>query len=140
MAKTNAFVIQVTSSSSTGAFHNISDYITDFSGLNIEAILEESHAVGDSWREVLYTGFRQANEITMGGFYDDAAASGPHALFGQATDLGAERVMKLNFGTTNAYPKFDYIIRSYNRTPTRGQLTRFEAVLAISGAITVVTT
>lgn len=142
MAKTGWDVLkfQVTSVSATTTFHDISQYITDWSGLEILAELQESHALGDAWAEQAYANFRRMSPITFGGFYDDVAASGPHALFGNATDLGAERVAKLNFGTTNAYPKFDFLIRRYTRKPNRGQLTGYEVEILPTGAITVVTT
>ena len=135
----DVFKFTITSSSSTGTFNDISNYITEFSGLNIEAVLQESHAFGDSWKEQLYTGFRMAADITVKGFYDDVAATGPNALLGQA-NIGGERVIKLNVGTTNSYPKMDVLVKSYDTLPKRGQLTEFSCVLAVTGAITFVTT
>ena len=142
MAKTDGSLVafKLTSGSATTAFHDISQYIDEFSGLESMADLVESHTLGDSWLEQAYTGFRRMSPITIAGFYDDVAASGPNALLGNATDLGAERVIKLNFGTTNAYPKTDVIIRRYSRKPARGALTRYEAELMPTGALTVVTT
>ena len=141
MAKLGAdvFAIKITSSSSTGSYNDISQYVTDFSGLNIEAVLQESHTFGDAWKEQLYTGFKMGADITMKGFYDDVAATGPNALLG-FTNLGGERVIKLNVGTTNAYPKMDVLIKSYDTLPKRGSLTEFQSVLTITGAITIATT
>lgn len=142
MAKTGFDLVgfKCTSVSATTAYHDLSQYITEYSGFEWLAELEESHAMGDAWAEVAYTGFRRASPITIGGFYDDVAASGPHAIFGQATDIGAERNIKLNFGTTNAYPKVDVIVKRYSRKAARGTLTKFEVELIPTGAVTVVTT
>ena len=142
MAKVDGSMMQikVTTSSATGSFHDLAQYITDFSGLEILADLVESHTFGDAWVEQSYTGFKRVGDITLSGFYDDVAASGPHAIFGQSSDLGAERVMKINLGTTNAYPKFDFLVASYKRMPTRGELTRYEVVIKPTGALTVATT
>jgi hypothetical protein len=131
MAKTDFSLtgFKVTTVSATTAYHDLSQYIT-----------EESHAMGDAWVEHLYTGMRRVTPITIGGFYDDVGASGPHAIFGQATDIGAERNVKLNLGTTNAYPKFDVIVKRYTRKPVRGVLTKFEVELLPTGAVTVVAT
>jgi len=141
VAKTggDAIGFKITSTSTTGSFHDLSQYVTEFSGLNIEAVLVDGHTFGDAWRESLYTGFRQGADITVRGFYDDVAASGPNALLG-LTNLGGERVVKLNVGTTNAYPKFDVILKQYNTLPRRGELTMYESVMSITGAITTVTT
>lgn len=142
MAKTDFTItaFKLTSTSATGAFHDISQYITEFDGLEILAETIESHTLGDAWAEVAYTGLRRMSPIKISGFYDDAAASGPNALLGNATDVGAERVIKLNFGTTNAYPKTDVIVKRFSRKPVRGELTKFEAELLPTGALTVVTT
>ena len=142
MAKvgSNVVNIKVTTASSTGAYHDIRDYVRTISGLNVQALTQESEAFGDSWKEHLYTGMNGVDDITLGGYYDDVAASGPHAIFGAIAVLGAERVIKLNLGTTNEYPKVDVIVAQYNRTPTVGELTGFELVLRPTGALTYATT
>ncbi len=131
---------KVTSVSATTAYHDLSQYITEINGLDLEAILEESHTMGDAWVENLPTGLKKVNEITISGFYDDAASSGPAALLGNATDIGAERGVKMNFGTTNVWPKTDVIIRRFARKPARGTLTKFECTLLPTGAYTIGTT
>ena len=142
MAKTDFTIsaFRLTSTSATTAFHDLAQFITEFSGLEILAETEETHTMGDSWAEESFTGLRRVSPITIGGFYDDVAASGPHALLGNTTDIGAERVIKVNFGTTNAYPKTDVIVKRYSRKPVRGELTKWEAELLPTGAVTVVTT
>ena len=96
--------------------------------------------MGDAWVEQSFAGLRRVSPITISGFYDDVAASGPVAILGNATDIGAERVVKVNFGTTNAYSKVDVIVSKFSKMPKRGELTRFEAELMPTGALTVVTT
>ena len=131
----DVMAILITSASATGAFHDISAYVTEINGFLIEALLEEGTAFSDAWPRQFYTGIRQVGDITINGFYDDVAASGPHALFGGLTQLGAERVMKLKFGTTNEYPKFDFLIKSYTRDPERKALTKYSAVFVPTGAV-----
>ena len=133
-------VIRVTSSSSTASFRDISAQVQDFSGLDFEAILQESHTFGDAWQENLYANFRKINEITFGGFYDDDTTTGVRGLFFQTTDVGAERVMKINFGSTNAYPKFDYLIRKSRLLPKRGELSMYEITIQPTGALTIAAT
>lgn len=132
--------IQVTTVSSTAAFRDITQQVTEIDGFMIEAILEETHTFGDSWTEQSFVGVRRIGDITIRGFYDDDTSTGTFGIFGNATDAGAERVMKLDTGTTNVYPKFDFIVKSYTRQPSIGELTKFELVLAPTGALTVVTT
>ena len=138
------FAITVTTTSATAAFRDISQQVLTFNGWNIEAVLQQSDAFGDAWREHLYTGIRQMDDLTLGGFYEDTAtATGVNAIFGNATDLGAEREMELNAGLgvvgASEISHFDIIVKSYKRQPTRGELTAFELVVTPTGAVTTAT-
>ncbi len=130
----------VTPTSATTTWHDLAQYITEYSGLELLAETEETHGMADSWVENAPTGLKRVSPITIGGFYDDVAASGPVALFGNASDIGAERCIKVNFGTTNAYPKTDVIVKRFNKKPARGELTKYEVELLPTGAYTVVAT
>lgn len=142
MAKTDFSVtnFKITTVSATTAFHDLAPYITEFSGMEIMAEIMETHTMGDSWKEFSPTGLKSVSPITISGFYDDVAASGPVAILGNATDVGAERCIKVNFGTTNAYPKTDVIIKRFSRKPVRGELTKFECEMQPTGAYSVATT
>lgn len=142
MARTDFTVtkFQVTTVSATAAYHDLGPYITEFNGLEILAETEETHGMGAGWVAHGPTGLKRVSPITISGFYDDVAASGPHAIFGQTTDIGAERNIKINFGTTDAYPKVDVIVKRYSRRPVRGELTKFEVELLPTGTYSVVTT
>ena len=130
------FSFLISTVSTTAAYQDLSDHVLEFSGLDIEALLQQSDGFGDSWREQLYTGMRQVADLTINCFYEDTAATGPHAVFGGLTALGAERQVKLKFGTTNEYPKFKVVIKNYARLPKRGELTGSQLVLAVTGAVT----
>ena len=132
--------IQVTTASSTAAFRDISQQVLTFSGFDFEAALEESHTFGDSWQEHLFSQFSMINEITLTAYYDNDTSTGIHGIFGAASDVGAERVVKLDLGTTNSYPKFDFIHRKTRIIPTRGALTQVELTWAPTGTFAIVTT
>lgn len=136
----DVLAIRVTTTSATASFRDITQQVTEIDGLTIEAILEESQTFGDAWTEQSFVGVRRIGDITIRGFYDDDTSTGTFGIFGNATDPGAERVLKLNIGTTNSYPKLDFIVKSYARMPSIGELTKFELVIAPTGALTVVTT
>ena len=67
---------------------NMSNYIREFNGMSIEALLQESHAFGDTWFESTWTGIKKLDDIVLGGYYDDTATTGPEAIFNA---LGATR-------------------------------------------------
>lgn len=131
---------KVTTTSATAAYRDISQQVLEFSGIDLEAILEQGHTFGDAWEESAYTGMRKINEITMTTFWDDDTSTGVQGMFGNASDIGAERNIKINLGTTNAYPKFDFIIRRVSKKPQVGALTKCDIVIVPTGALTIVTT
>ena len=136
MAKTDftQTVVMVASASNGSATIDMSSYIITFNGFKLNAMQQEAHTMGDTWVKRLFTGVRSGDNITIGGFYDDAA-SGPHAYFGHTTDIGAERKMFIRW-STNESVTFNYLEEAYSRKPQRNQLTDFEVVIAVTGAVT----
>lgn len=133
MAKTDSVQtrVSITSVSTTAVFNEISNYVDTLSGFNVEAMTQETHAFGDSFAEHAFTGVKRIDDITLGGFFDNAAATGPHVLLGPA-NLGGERVLKV-YLTTGESHKVDVIVAKYSAHPTRGELTRFESLLRPTG-------
>ena len=143
MARVDATVVSITCTtvSTTGSYRDITQQCLEMTpGIMHEAILQETHTFGDAWTEQGFTGLRRLGEITFRGFYDDDTSTGVAGIFGNTTDVGAERVFKIKTGTTNLYPKFDCIVRSFTRNPKVGELTPFELVVAPTGALTFATT
>lgn len=132
------FSVKVTSASGTTALHNLSNYVDTVNGLSIEALTAESHAFGDSWREHMYTGMRQMADITLSGFYEDTAASGPWFLLGDVALVGAQRTFEFDFGASDILATTALIVTAM-RQPTRNELTRFEITIRPSGAPTTAT-
>ena len=120
------------------ALKDISQYVLTINGFDIEAMTQQSDAFGDSWVERLYTGIKQVGDIQIGGFYDDVAASGPHAIMGQTSDLGADRPFELNFGASDV-ANGRYVLAKYVRLPKRGALTEYQATLRVTGAVATAT-
>lgn len=137
MAKYGSNSVTINFDNSGGTPVNMSDYILTINGVDIEAILEESHSFGKSWREFLATGIRQVGEITLGGFYDDTASSGPDAIFNAVASgpSAGTRTLQVVYGGGKS-TSVECVIKAYNRRPVRGELTKFEVVLAPSGQVT----
>ena len=143
----NDFFVKVTTTSATTAFKDISAQITNFSGFTVEGILELVHGFGKTYEESAHVGVSRIPAITLSGPYDDNTATGLVGLFGVASDIGAERVLRLNFasGTTGATGalsnvKMDVIVQSFSRSPARGALTTVTVVLQPTGAFAAATT
>jgi hypothetical protein len=117
---------------SAGTTVNVSQSILEISGIDLEAVLEESHTFGDSWVEQLFTGLKRGADITVKGFFDDDADTGFDFMF---KNIGDGRTFQILYGaakTTTA----EVVIKNYRRMPTRGEITKAEAVLSLNGAVT----
>lgn len=136
MAKYGSPSIVIEVDDSGGVARNLSQYILDEVAVAIEALLEESHAFGDSWREYLSTGLRQLGPITFGGFYDDVA-NGPHVVFKDVADspTTATRTVTITWGGGKT-TSFEVVLSNYTRKAIRGQITKFTAVGTPTGLVT----
>lgn len=117
-------VIKVDSTSG-GSLQDMTSYITSFSGLTINQGMIESTPFGAQYAEQLAAGFKTAEDITIGGFYDDTASTGPDAVF---KGVGETRSVEVTWGGSKK-SSFESIIKSYSRQPQVGELTKFEVVL-----------
>ena len=126
------FGISTTSASTT--IVDLSGYIDTFNGVSIEALIQQSDGFGDAWQENTYVGVKKGDPFTIEGFYDDVAASGPHAILGQTSDLGAERNFEVDFGSSDLV-NGDVLVTKYERMPRRNELTRFRATLQPTGTL-----
>ena len=137
MAKYGSDDVVVQVDDSGGSLVDISQYVDEIGEVNVSAAVQDSHAMGDTWVEKLATGLKQHEPIELKGFYDDTATTGPHViLYGNdGSALGATRTLKITFGNSK-YFQVEAVITSYKRGITRGELTRFSAVLTPTGAVT----
>ena len=116
--------------------HDLSAHILSINGVKIMSMFEtDSHGFNNAWAETLATGLRRAEPIEVEGFYDDAA-NGPHAEFGTTAAGPTTATKNIVFLWGNAKTTtIPVLIESYERLPSRGQLTRYKARLVPSGAV-----
>ena len=124
-------VVEIDAIVDAGELTAITAYVTEVGGFEVEAIVEDSHTVGDSWIERLYTGLRNAPEFTLKGFYDDTTGTGPDVIL---DGIGEQRSFKFTWGGTKT-SAFECIIQKYAQLPARGELTKFECTLAPTGQV-----
>lgn len=111
---------------------DLSAYIDDDIKLDIEAMLEEFIAYGASWPTQLSVGVTKASEITLGGYYDDTATTGPNIILNSP---GSTRSVKITWGGSNE-TTFEAVIKNFNRKSSKGTMHRFECVLVPTGTVT----
>lgn len=112
----------------SGSYQDVSADILDLPGVDKEALTEEGHGFGDDWVEQLATGLKRMADMTIRGFYDDGTDS-THELFNRVGDITDLRITW--GGSYNT--EIPVLIKNYRRIATRGELTKFEAVLMATG-------
>ena len=122
---------------SGGNVQTMTPYITEINGLDIEAITEESTAFGDTWMKNLAVGVSKGADVSLGGYYDDTATTGPDAIFNAlpAGPATATRTLTITFATDKTF-SCEVIIVKYTRTLAFNALTKFTVLLRPSGTIT----
>ena len=120
-----------------GTLTAMTPYITEIGGIDVEALMEESTAFGDTAQKFLPSGILKAGQITLGGYYDDTAATGPDVVFNAPapTPSTASRTLTITFATGKTFTVETYIVK-YTRTLTRNALTKFTVTLQPTGIIT----
>ena len=116
---------------------DISAHILSINGVKVMSMFEsDSHGFNKAWAETLATGLKRVEPIEVEGFYDDIA-DGPHAQFKDTADGPATATKNIVFTWGNAKTTtIKMFIESYERLPSRGQLTRYKARLMPTGAVT----
>ncbi len=107
---------------------------TDFS-LQVGAMFEETHGLGDSWREQLPTGVRTA-DMSQSGFFDDATDAVNAALSEQQA---TSRIVMFGVAGNVVGRKFTGLrgayASTYARTASRNQLHKASATYKVSGQV-----
>lgn len=127
--------VTVNFDNSGGTPVNISNQVMTISAIDKEIALEESDAMGDAWAEFLSAAVSRMAEITLGGLYDDTAATSVNALAGGNSDLGAIRTLQVVFGSTKSIT-VECLIKNFRRLISRGELHKYELVLQPTGTPT----
>lgn len=116
---------------SAGSLVDMSAYVLEINGVDVQAIVEELTAFGKTFEEWLYVGVKKLEEIELTGVYDDTASTGPNVVF---NSLGDTRTLKVTWGSTKT-TTVEAIIRSYQRLAKSKETTKYKAVLRPTGAV-----
>lgn len=118
-----------------GALTDISAYVTEINGYDLESLVEEITAAGDTTDRWAAIGFTQKSPIELTCPYDDTASKAVAIL---RANLGGQLTLKLTFDTgTNADTKtVEIIVNKLSRQPASKALTKLVATLQPTGAVT----
>ena len=119
-----------------GSPQDISQYVTQINGWNVERLLEDVTGAGDDTDRWTALGFQQKNPVMLTGPYNDAA-DGLVDIVNQWTD-DTERTLTLTFDSPTAADvvNVECLLNRVQRNPARGRLTEFIVTLRPTGPIT----
>jgi len=120
-----------------GSAQTITGHVLTSSGHKLSSILEVATAFGVSFEAHLPVGLAKVDPITLEGFWDTTATSGPHVVF-KAPDDGpqdATRTVTIGYGDSKTFSGEAYL-ESFEVVPSVGALTRYRAVLQPTGTWT----
>lgn len=82
MAKHSPSEVTVTFDDAPGGTPRvITPYVTTIGGLSIESITQQTNPFGVTTESHTPVGITKVADITIGGFFDDTATTGPHVVF-----------------------------------------------------------
>ena len=118
-----------------GTGRAVTNFILTMGGVKITANTQPSHAFGDSWEEHTPTGMRKVDPISLTGFWDTTATTGPHVVFVDPDDGPQDdtRTLVIVFGDSKTFTVETRLI-SYSVMGKNSQLTEFEAVIQPTGS------
>ena len=116
------------------AGQDISAEVTEISGLRQERPTEETHGASDADVAHLEAGVTRNDDITIGGFFDDAANT-PVTLLRDA-GIGTTVAFVVTIGGTKTRTG-NAIVASFEDRPGRDESTKYTAVLRPTGAVVI---
>jgi len=120
-----------------GTARAVTNHVLTMSGVKITSAMQLSHAFGDSAEESTPSGMTKVDPITLTGFWDTTATTGPHVVFGTPDDGPQDdtRTLTIVFGDSKTFAVETRLV-SYSVMGKNGALTEFEAVIQPTGAHT----
>lgn len=104
---------------------DITQYVTEINGIDLTAGFEDSTPLGSAFKTQAYGGVSEIADITIKGFYDDTATTGPHAVLGT---IGTTAALVITWGNSKT-TTLTAAVKSYSREIAVGSATKFTAVL-----------
>ena len=118
-----------------GSPQTFTAFVRAIGNISIEGIIQESTTFGVSWASYVSTAIKKMAPLTLGGFYDTTATSGPDVLFAGYAGSTTTRTVKITYGG-GKYTSFEALIQKYERMPKLGAMTEYQVTLQPTGTVT----
>lgn len=113
-----------------GTPRTITGFVLTMGGVKLTSNMQGATAFGDTIEKMLPTGVSKIDQITLHGYWDDTATTGPHVVFiaPDTSPQASTRTLAIVFGNSKTWTSEGFLV-SYAVLGKAGNLTEFEAVL-----------
>jgi hypothetical protein len=113
-----------------GTLRTITSFVLQLGAVKITSDMQPNTPFGATVEGMLPTGVSKIDQITIHGYWDDTAVSGPHVVFltPDTSPQAATRTLQIVFGNARTWSSEGFLV-SYAVLGKAGNLTEFEAVL-----------
>jgi hypothetical protein len=118
-----------------GTARTITPYVTSISGIKVEQITEQTSPFGVAYETNTPVGKQRVPDITVEGYYDTTATSGPHVVFGSpdSDPNGSTRTFTFQPGDSKTFTMETRLV-DYSVTAQNGNLSKYTATIRQAGA------
>jgi hypothetical protein len=113
-----------------GTPRTVTSFVLTMGAVKITSQMQANTPFGATVEAMLPTGISKIDPITLHGFWDDTATTGPHTVFltPDTSPQASTRTLALVFGNSKTWTSEGFLV-SYAVLGKAGNLTEFEAVL-----------
>lgn len=113
-----------------GTPRTITSFVLTMGAIKLTSNMQANTPFGATVEGMLPTGVSKIDQITIHGFWDDTAVTGPHVVFiaPDTSPQAATRTLAIVFGNSKTWTSEGYLV-SYAVLGKAGNLTEFDAVL-----------
>jgi len=113
-----------------GTPRTITSYVLTMGAVKLTSNMQANTPYGATVEAMLPTGVAKIDKITIHGFWDDTATTGPHVVFltPDTSPQAATRTLAIVFGNSKTWTSEGYL-ESYAVSGKAGNLTEFDAVI-----------
>jgi hypothetical protein len=118
-----------------GTLRDITAYVTSIGGVKVSQITEKTNPFGTSHEENTPVGMQHVDDITIEGYYDTTATTGPHVVMGTPDDdpQDATRTFTFTPGDSKTFTMECRLV-DYSVIATNGNLTKYQSTIRQAGA------
>jgi hypothetical protein len=113
-----------------GTPRTITSFILTMGAIKLTSNMQANTPYGATVEAMLPTGVSKIDQITLHGYFDDTATTGPHVVFiaPDTSPQAATRTLAIVFGNVKTWTSEGFLV-SYAVLGKAGNLTEFDAVL-----------